>query len=451
MDPLGLHSAADIYYNLNIFLEEEWKIKGKAEYRLNAAAMELKKVNVPRQPNGYDCGVYIGLYLESLLRSVCEGVKSDSFGLVFHVDMYSNRRLYGDDIPQTERDKILVLMEKAEEDYREAQNIKKNPPQIREPFKGTPVNTLKRKRVASQEKADDDEVVPVKVTSVAENKPKSRPFASKIVDTEMLKYLQRQYAFIDKINLHTGANSANGPINGELTCEGFYKVAEKLVEKYELDANSVFLDLGSGQGKPTFHVFEQVKTKVCMGIEIDDHRHKMSVNNLIRFVQRDMVSGGNTFKDKRIIFLHKDAAEMSSYAPSTHVYQFDFGIPPVAMKRIATVFNRTSTARFLVSYFNETKLKAFGYEVEFMEQLGNLPFTGSGYKKTAYFYRKKNTHVKGNVHKVYEDEDLWGLYQSMTGCDVHKYAATAKEMMRPNDNPSDEGKIVTRSASLRNK
>ena len=57
-----------------------------------------------------------------------------------------------------------------------------------------------------------------------------------------------------------------GPIYGELTSGSMQKVVELMVSKGGLDEGSVFLDVGSGLGKPNLHVYGQVKVKYSVGV-----------------------------------------------------------------------------------------------------------------------------------------------------------------------------------------
>lgn len=64
MDSLLLHAASTITRNLRHYLMEEWKArKGPTspnkELNINANNCITVKVNVPRQQNGTDCGVYV--------------------------------------------------------------------------------------------------------------------------------------------------------------------------------------------------------------------------------------------------------------------------------------------------------------------------------------------------------------------------------------------------------
>ena len=51
-----------------------------------------------------------------------------------------------------------------------------------------------------------------------------------------------------------GGNGSTGAIYGELTMHSMHKIVNILMEKCELTADSRFIDVGSGLGKPNFHV-----------------------------------------------------------------------------------------------------------------------------------------------------------------------------------------------------
>ena len=49
---------------------------------------------------------------------------------------------------------------------------------------------------------------------------------------------------------------------------------------YLLGTTSLFLDIGSGLGKPTMHCSRVYKVLVSLGIEISKLRYQMSIRNL---------------------------------------------------------------------------------------------------------------------------------------------------------------------------
>jgi len=52
-------------------------------------------------------------------------------------------------------------------------------------------------------------------------------------------------------------------------------VVDILVEKCELNSQSRFIDVGSGLGKPNFHVAQDAAVCLSFGVELEDIRWKV--------------------------------------------------------------------------------------------------------------------------------------------------------------------------------
>ena len=63
-----------------------------------------------------------------------------------------------------------------------------------------------------------------------------------------------------------------GAIYGEITQQQFQKVVDFLKDHCEFDHQSLFLDIGSGLGKPNFHVSIDPGCQVSYGVEIEKVR-----------------------------------------------------------------------------------------------------------------------------------------------------------------------------------
>jgi hypothetical protein len=90
-----------------------------------------------------------------------------------------------------------------------------------------------------------------------------------------------------------------------------------------------------------------------------------------------------------VIFMNLDANNLSSLNPCTHIYQYDTGFPPLVLQKLATLFNTSYYAEFLISYENPKKVvDDYEYNVDL---IGSLTVTmhGSHRRKTAYFYKRK--------------------------------------------------------------
>jgi hypothetical protein len=54
----------------------------------------------------------------------------------------------------------------------------------------------------------------------------------------------------------------------------------------EFDEKSLFLDIGSGMGKPNFHVAIDPGCNVSYGVELEELRWHLSLHNLSRVLQK---------------------------------------------------------------------------------------------------------------------------------------------------------------------
>lgn len=83
------------------------------------------------------------------------------------------------------------------------------------------------------------------------------------------------YKIIKKSTGSLGGNGHNGPIYGELTMGSMQRIVNYLVLECELDQASLFLDVGSGLGKPNFHVTQYPDVRVSIGIELETIRYQV--------------------------------------------------------------------------------------------------------------------------------------------------------------------------------
>jgi Histone methylation protein DOT1 len=92
--------------------------------------------------------------------------------------------------------------------------------------------------------------------------------------------VSKVYKLIHKSTGTLGGNGYDGAIYGELTMHSMQKIINTLVEKCELTSDSRFIDVGSGLGKPNFHVAQYPGVRVSVGIELETIRWKLAMHNL---------------------------------------------------------------------------------------------------------------------------------------------------------------------------
>ena len=75
-----------------------------------------------------------------------------------------------------------------------------------------------------------------------------------------------------------GGNGSNGAIYGELTMHSMQKVVDLMVAQCALNNQSRFIDVGSGLGKPNFHVAQDPAVRLSLGVELEHIRWQASKN-----------------------------------------------------------------------------------------------------------------------------------------------------------------------------
>lgn len=207
-----------------------------------------------------------------------------------------------------------------------------------------------------------------------------------------------------------GGNAAGGAIYGEITQSSFQRIVDYMKENCELSASSLFLDVGSGLGKPNFHVAIDPGCEVSYGIELEDLRWQLSLHNLKSVLSLEM----NKKKPNRTVFTAGDITHARTLNPFSHIYSFDVGFPPNVMDELALIFNQ-STARYFASFHSPRKvIEMYGFDVENIGRIATS-MAGSSEGHTCYFYRrcespesvKKETRVmKRDPTKTEDNNDI---------------------------------------------
>lgn len=217
---------------------------------------------------------------------------------------------------------------------------------------------------------------------------------------ESEKRVKKAYKIIQKSTGALGGNGYNGAIYGELTLHSMQKVIDFLVDNCELGQGSMFIDVGSGLGKPNFHASQDPAVRVSIGIELEEIRWQLAMQNL-KFILKDTQDGvissfsndnkENISLNSGVNFIHGDIFDAVSTDPFTHVYMYDLGFPPSLQRKIAEYFNASTHAKYLVSYRPPRRvIDEYDYNVK---AIGKIPtsMTGSGEVHTAYFYQRTNS------------------------------------------------------------
>ena len=85
------------------------------------------------------------------------------------------------------------------------------------------------------------------------------------------------YACVQKATGALGGNGSGGPIYGELTVGSMQAVIDYLVQYCNFSSSSRFIDVGSGRGKPNFHVAQDPGVRLSIEIEVEHIRYWVSI------------------------------------------------------------------------------------------------------------------------------------------------------------------------------
>mmetsp|Transcript_10710 Transcript_10710/g.12217 ORF Transcript_10710/g.12217 Transcript_10710/m.12217 type:complete len:493 (-) Transcript_10710:347-1825(-) len=198
------------------------------------------------------------------------------------------------------------------------------------------------------------------------------------------RIMQRRTGFI-------GGNGSGGAIYGELTMGSMQKMVNAMKEHTDFNADSRFIDVGCGLGKPNIHVAQDPGVQFSYGIEMERVRWFMGMHNLTHVLekarsQRREPSGENTLRHNCIL-AHGDITEASTFDPFTHVYMFDIGFPPKLFKYLSAMFNR-SQSPFLICYHGpRLMIERYKFDLEFITQI-QTSMHGSSEGHMGYLYKR---------------------------------------------------------------
>jgi hypothetical protein len=169
------------------------------------------------------------------------------------------------------------------------------------------------------------------------------------------------YNIVKKHTGSLGGNAIGGAIYGELTMGSMQKMVNLMKQHTNLSANSVFLDVGSGIGKPNLHVAQDPGVHTSIGIEMDADRYLLGMTCLKAVLDaatqqqeehgqpsqpadlENSLSGttARTVTSTETIgckcfFIHENVLDANTLDPFTHVYMFSIGY---VNKRVSDPFN----------------------------------------------------------------------------------------------------------------
>jgi len=256
----------------------------------------------------------------------------------------------------------------------------------------TPTKTTshrtQRKTIVTPSKTEivsKENIVPTEPKNVSRKLPFGHnSLADRISIPENVKLI---YKLVRKITGNIGGNGSSGAIYGELTVGSMQKMVNLMKEHTDFDANSRFIDVGSGIGKPNLHVAQDPGVEFSYGIEMERSRWILGMSCLKRAlaeaVQKKELG-------HRCFFDHGNIKQAKTFDPFTHVYMFSIGFPPTLWDHLVNMFNK-SHSPFLICYHSPRHIiERYGFEVELITQT-TTSMHGSSEGHTAYLYKRQKS------------------------------------------------------------
>eukprot|EP01050_Picozoa_sp_SAG11_P019853 SAG11_NODE_3230_length_2596_cov_1.415298_1_plen_404_part_00 len=156
--------------------------------------------------------------------------------------------------------------------------------------------------------------------------------------------LRRLYQVFSTTNELGGG--AGGAIAGELTKRSMEAIVKELQDRAGFGADSKFLDVGHGTGRPSLHMAVQPGCAVSAGLEYYGDKWQMSITNLHRALATPELESSMS----GVRLFHADAESVLTFEPFTHVYVYCTGFPGSLMHNVADSFNKSKSASCIVLF-----------------------------------------------------------------------------------------------------
>jgi len=265
---------------------------------------------------------------------------------------------------------------------------KKNLSGTKNPLHASPITPSRKKSVT---KAPRDKVE--KQTRLSElfgvvkhaSTPNQKSPRSKEERAAQKHRLKMLYSLVRRKSGTLGGGGAGGAIYGEITQESFQRVVYALKSQCEFCKDSVFMDIGAGLGKPNFHVSISPGVKLSIGIELVGGRWWQSLCLLDSCLQHKTL----TSHANKVFFAHCNVTDLDTFDPVTHVYSFNRGFPPYAMRSIAQSFHASKTAKYFICFDKEKTIVEYGFDVTLVDFIPTK-MAGSGEQHRCYVYKRND-------------------------------------------------------------
>jgi hypothetical protein len=156
-------------------------------------------------------------------------------------------------------------------------------------------------------------------------------FGRMVTEIHIQENVRRVYKIVRKLTGTLGGNASSGPIYGELTMGSMQKMINLMKEHTGFSAESRFIDVGSGIGKPNLHVVQDPGVCFSYGIEVETARWLLGMTCLKGMLEAAVVDTQSTLLIEAERIKHKcmfeegDIRQARIFDPFTHVYMFSIG------------------------------------------------------------------------------------------------------------------------------
>ena len=155
-------------------------------------------------------------------------------------------------------------------------------------------------------------------------------FGREVSPIHVQENARKVYKIVRRLTGSLGGNASSGPIYGELTMGSMQKMINLMKEHTGLCAESRFIDVGSGIGKPNLHVTQDPGVCFSYGLEVEEARWLLGMTCLKGMLEAAVDESTIELNDHERIrhqcfFEQGDIRQAKSFDPFSHVYMFSIG------------------------------------------------------------------------------------------------------------------------------
>ena len=177
-----------------------------------------------------------------------------------------------------------------------------------------------------------------------------------------------------------------GSPDGEFLHGTMVQIINKLITETKLNDKDIFLDCGGGRSGPGITA-SHITGCTSVSIEIEDGRHYDGVQRTLYLQDNNGKGWGGRINHMPVL---SDLMTLQTVDPSTLMYMFNCGFPPMLLRRLASLFNNSQTVQWLVFTQDRESPHELGFHVENepVYKSPSLRMRANGNARTLLVYRK---------------------------------------------------------------